>query len=936
MSGIYRLRANEYVHMEDGNSGEVYTLLGPLTFTMYDHLRPLQPAPQPCVVVPPGYYVKIKNPVHRFKEYPQGRTSDSYGYQLIHAGPSSGDYREALAPSMNSSIDPMKSSFITSRPAFAYCRLGEFEYRLTSSDAPHIPSSPFPLFPGEIAEPPEPLPVLCDNEALLLKANHPTQASFDPSGYRIFRGPGTYYPQPFETIAAHLSPLVVGLNESLHLQAVNTFIEEEVDAKTGEVHRVTRVAGEEWTRTTQGLYFLHPHAKLVASWKPVVLSPHTAALMEARYAFADERVTHYRTDAEPLPRNRLPGEQWLLTFDRIPVFTPTHNEFLVKMTPLTIIGAREYCKIKNPYDPVTKTPQWGSVKLIQSPCSFFLMPGEELVDDQVWSAYDFSEDEALLVEAVTTHRETVEGSEEAILREALSRWLIYGPGSYIPPLEVKVLEWRKKIPLTSRQGVYVQNVLTGVVRSVFGAPFILSADEVLWEKPVSELVRRLLPLHSITLRGVGPLPVEDTFSHPVSPLVRATSRKKYEGSLAPESVDLKRYGVVTAEVPQNHLVRLHNTRHGTSRVVSGPCMVSLSPDEEFCIVKLSGGRPKAPDQIFSLRLFLGPDYMADKILVETLDHTRLWLLLAYNWEFEWNMSEKEREKAFAVTDFVGEACRALASRVRAVIAGVTFENFHLHFTSILRRAIFCSSADGCLQLTEEGTLYFPVNGLRITTVDVQLVEPEDTQTLFALQKSVQLAVEIITTAQENEATQQAALLEQEAAGALELQVMKDRCHAESDQLQLLEVEGHNAEIELIGASVAHAMSQRESRLVEAEARLEAAPTRSLSVETTCLAEREVLENRVGRQLDHQRALKELSIAKKCALAEIEASKYERIMESLGQETVVALAEAGPKLQAELLQALGLQGFIISDGRSPVNLFDVAGKLITASDPKVGV
>jgi len=51
---------------------------------------------------------------------------------------------------------------------------------------------------------------------------------------------------------------------------------------------------------------------------------------------------------------------------------------------------------------------------------------------------------------------------------------------------------------------------------------------------------------------------------------------------------------------------------------------------------LSGGRPKKEGAIESLSLSLGPDFMSDIFEVETGDHARLSLQLAYNWQFRIN------------------------------------------------------------------------------------------------------------------------------------------------------------------------------------------------------------------------------------------------------------------------------------------------------------
>lgn len=44
---------------------------------------------------------------------------------------------------------------------------------------------------------------------------------------------------------------------------------------------------------------------------------------------------------------------------------------------------------------------------------------------------------------------------------------------------------------------------------------------------------------------------------------------------------------------------------------------------------------------------------------------------------------KESSKIFSVPDFVGDACKAIASRIRGAVAGVQFDDFHKvsHMTS---------------------------------------------------------------------------------------------------------------------------------------------------------------------------------------------------------------------------------------------------------------
>jgi major vault protein len=47
------------------------------------------------------------------------------------------------------------------------------------------------------------------------------------------------------------------------------------------------------------------------------------------------------------------------------------------------------------------------------------------------------------------------------------------------------------------------------------------------------------------------------------------------------------------------------------------------------------------------------------------------------------------------------------------------------------------------------------------------------------------------------------------------------------------------------------------------------------------------------------------------------------VEAIGKDTIVEMANAGPELQAKLLEGLGLQGYLMMDSNNPVNLFNAA-------------
>lgn len=77
------------------------------------------------------------------------------------------------------------------------------------------------------------------------------------------------------------------------------------------------------------------------------------------------------------------------------------------------------------------------------------------------------------------------------------------------------------------------------------------------------------------------------------------------------------------------------------------------------------------------------------------------------------------------------------------------------------------------------------------------------------------------------------------------------------------------------------------------------------------------------ELDRARALKELEILKQEKLSQVESSKFGKTVEAIGKETLIDIANAGPELQAKLLEGLGLQGYLMMDSNNPVNLFNAA-------------
>ena len=63
------------------------------------------------------------------------------------------------------------------------------------------------------------------------------------------------------------------------------------------------------------------------------------------------------------------------------------------------------------------------------------------------------------------------------------------------------------------------------------------------------------------------------------------------------------------------------------------------------------------------------------------------------------------------------------------------------------------------------------------------------------------------------------------------------------------------------------------------------------------------------------------------MAQISSHEFAQRVASIGPDTLKAIAQAGPEMQAKLLESLGIQSVLITDGHSPVNLFNTAQGLI---------
>jgi len=102
--------------------------------------------------------------------------------------------------------------------------------------------------------------------------------------------------------------------------------------------------------------------------------------------------------------------------------------------------------------------------------------------------------------------------------------------------------------------------------------------------------------------------------------------------------------------------------------------------------------------------------MTDLIEVETSDHAKLYLKLAYRWHFKVDKEDEEEcKKLFLTRDFVGDACKRISSRIRGAVSAVSFDNFHKNSSEIIRNSVHKKDEAG-----NHLPFYNPSNNLYIT------------------------------------------------------------------------------------------------------------------------------------------------------------------------------------------------------------------------------
>ncbi|KFU88831.1 Major vault protein, partial [Chaetura pelagica] len=520
----------------------------------------------------------------------------------------------------------------------------------------------------------------------------------------LFEGPGTYIPRKEVEVAETLQATVIGHNQAIRLRARKECLDRSGTRRvTGEVKQV-------------GAYLPGVYEEVVDVVDAYILTDKKALHLRATRNFEDEQGRVRRT-----------GEEWLVTQAQSEAYIPEVFEEVVAEVTVTTLGPRQYCVVLDPVGP-NGQPQLGQQRVIKGEKSFFLQPGERL-QAGIEDVYVLSEDEGLLLQALQTIKDTDEVAHGDTWSSRIS-WETPGrntpvaaPSACNPPSQCSQV---LPVPGSPLRWLCLQ------VRVVTGQTYMLTESEELWEKDLPPGVEALLA----EARG-DPHRVDMGLQGSSSPHVGPPQRDRTRA--------------VTYQVPHNAAVQVYDYRERRARLemLTGNSIV-VNPSDYYLLLIFQVG---SYEIITRSARAMKRDFRAlgwlvrgsgVQVVFASIPPARMAPPYPFSRHFEVPEDPQALGRLFSVPDFVGDACKALASRVRGAVAAVTFDDFHKNSNRLICSAVFGFDEGG--RLREQ--LRFAPNGLVVTSVDIQSVEPVDQRTRDALERSVQLAIEIATNSQE--------------------------------------------------------------------------------------------------------------------------------------------------------------------------------------------
>ncbi|KNC51948.1 uncharacterized protein AMSG_12143 [Thecamonas trahens ATCC 50062] len=383
-------------------------------------------------------------------------------------------------------------------------------------------------------------------------------------------------------------------------------------------------------------------------------------------------------------------------------YVPYHGEELVRVVCKLELEANEWCIVANPMG--ESGVRLGARELRRGPTSFFLQPGEELVDPPgVAMTYTIDYGEALVLEATEPY-EPHAGEEAHPVGEV---WLAHGPlVDYIPPLGVQVQEVHRAIDVSaSEAGIYVATAKTGTIRRItaerLGSPFYtLSADEELAERD-----------------DVGATPY-------------TTARST-------------RWEAVCLHLPEGVAVGVRNVGTQAVRVELGPVTLALEYEEELVRVALptaadDGRGAQTSCETYHVSSELGPllgggaALMGEWMPMTTAEGCRVFIHLVFGYSVVVDAASRDALLGlFAEPEWAASLRRQLCGTVRPLLRPLEFRKVVFDGEELIRAAL------GPFPST-----FAVVPGVCVTSVAISTFLGQDGESTLALNTLLEARAEL--------------------------------------------------------------------------------------------------------------------------------------------------------------------------------------------------
>lgn len=439
MCSLIKLRPQFYVHVLDRNTNVTSLLVGPQTYTCYEHQRVVL-GPEPMVSLPPLHYAIIENPARRNNQCKV--ITDQYGQvQLRHR---EREYRLSTEYSEPFALYPGETFDGQIRP-MTLVEVGEALRIRATVDFWWRP--PRPLLPESQEEMEDESTPDAESENKLEKPED--ERIFRRAGEMwLFEGPAIYQPNVCEEVVTSVKEHILQADQALKLVAIRDC----VDRKYGK----ERSTGERWLMKEKGAYMPGPYEKVEKVQSAFVLSDCNAFVVKASQDHVDA-----------FGQERKQGDQWLITKEMCDTYQLDVDQELVEERPLIVLTNRRYIVVENPKQE-DGTFSLGERKIIRGPKKFFLQPPYEAQVGTMQEVVVLQAQQALALTAIESFRDDALNKN----RRPGERWLHKGPGEYWPVLQATIYERKQALFQYEPMGWYIFEMKELVLPPLFFAVIV--------------------------------------------------------------------------------------------------------------------------------------------------------------------------------------------------------------------------------------------------------------------------------------------------------------------------------------------------------------------------------------------------------------------------------------------------------------------------------